>query len=407
MADVLGGITLALISDWATTLTLIFGGCCSNALTLEQLTSQFPRAGSLITFAQFLLITINGLRKFVAWTPYPHLKPRRIPLLPYLIQVTLFYAVSYLNNAAFAYKIPMTVHIIFRSGGLVISMILGRFLQGKKYKYTQVASVILVTAGVVLTTLSASKPKFTTAGQPSSETFNLYSEHTRTYLHGIGILTVALILSGLLGITQDKTYATYVRSPAASTPKKTKKAIRRQAVAPAEPWQESMFYLHFLSMPMFIFARNDLMGQVSALNAGPSYQFVIPESLQATASAFSPYFFESKSFSVSPPSFSLPIPAPYIPLILNTLTQLVCVSGVHRLTSRVSSLTVTLILVVRKAVSLIISVLLFGGGLTDDNKMAMWVGAASVFVGTMLYSAASAGSKSKDINKPVTKDKEE
>ena len=86
----------------------------------------------MITLSQFLLITINGLRKFVIWTPYPHLRPRRIPLLPYFIQVALFYFVSYFNNAAFAYKIPMTVHIIFRSGGLVISMILGWLIQGKR-----------------------------------------------------------------------------------------------------------------------------------------------------------------------------------------------------------------------------------------------------------------------------------
>lgn len=104
----------------------------SNALTLEQLTSHYPSAGSLITFCQFLFISLHGLRKFVIWRPYPHLKPRRIPILPYLIQVALFYAISYLNNAAFAHKIPMTVHIIFRSGGLVISMIMGWLIQGRR-----------------------------------------------------------------------------------------------------------------------------------------------------------------------------------------------------------------------------------------------------------------------------------
>jgi len=42
--------------------------------------------------------------------------------------------------------------------------------------------------------------------------------------------------------------------------------------------------------------------------------------------------------------------------MLNTITGLVCVAGVHRLTTRVNALTVTLVLVVRKAVSLVISV---------------------------------------------------
>ncbi|TBU27680.1 UAA transporter, partial [Dichomitus squalens] len=174
--EAIRGLTLAPIADWASILTLIFGGCCSNALTLEQLTRAHPHSGSLITFAQFLSISAHGLPNFltlppphqraVRWLPVPRLRKRRVPLLPYLVQVALFYAVSLLNNRAFAYRIPMPVHIIFRSGGLVVSMLMGWLFAGKRYSLTQVASVLLVTAGVVLTTLSASKP--TTNAQPSS-----------------------------------------------------------------------------------------------------------------------------------------------------------------------------------------------------------------------------------------------
>ena len=104
----------------------------SNALTLEQLTTEYPRSGNLITFAQFSLITLQGLPQFIVWKPYPHLKPRQISLLPYLAQVVLFYVLSSLNNAAFAYNIPMTVHIIFRSGGLVVSMAMGFLIMRKR-----------------------------------------------------------------------------------------------------------------------------------------------------------------------------------------------------------------------------------------------------------------------------------
>jgi hypothetical protein len=38
-----------------------------------------------------------------------------------LIQVLLFYLVSLLNSAAFACRIAMAVHIIFRSRGLIVS----------------------------------------------------------------------------------------------------------------------------------------------------------------------------------------------------------------------------------------------------------------------------------------------
>lgn len=110
----------------------------SNALTLEHLTREHPHAGSLITFAQFVLISLHGLPKFLVFGSrrrcgwVPRLRARRTPLAPYLAQVALFYGVSLLNNAAFAYGIPMAVHIIFRSGGLVVSMLMGWLLAGKR-----------------------------------------------------------------------------------------------------------------------------------------------------------------------------------------------------------------------------------------------------------------------------------
>jgi solute carrier family 35 (UDP-xylose/UDP-N-acetylglucosamine transporter), member B4 len=167
-AMVLHGLTLALLSDWITTLSLVFGGCCrscrftrsvhryltvithSNAITLEKITSGYPQSGTLITFFQFLVISFYGLPKHVtfhpptahskseshnrSWfnIPFPRLKPRKIPLAPYLTQVGLFYLISVINNAAFGYHVPMAVHIIFRSGGLIVSMLLGWFVAGKK-----------------------------------------------------------------------------------------------------------------------------------------------------------------------------------------------------------------------------------------------------------------------------------
>lgn len=104
----------------------------SNALSLEQLTSSYPRAGNLLTFCQFLTVTLHGLPKFVVLKPYPRLRPRHSSIWHYLVQVALFYVISLLNNAAFGYHIPMSVHIIFRSGGLVVSMMMGWLIQGRR-----------------------------------------------------------------------------------------------------------------------------------------------------------------------------------------------------------------------------------------------------------------------------------
>ena len=109
----------------------------SNALTLEQLTSKYRNVGHLLTFSQFLIVAIHGLPKHLTITrwrgiPIPMFKPRKVPISVYIVQVVLFCLLSILNNKAFSYLVPMPVHIIFRSGGLVVSMLMGRVLLGRR-----------------------------------------------------------------------------------------------------------------------------------------------------------------------------------------------------------------------------------------------------------------------------------
>ena len=68
-------------------------------------------------------------------------------------------------------------------------------------------------------------------------------------------------------------------------------------------------------------------------------------------------------------------------LIGNTLTQYVCISSVFVLTTECASLTVTLVLTLRKFVSLIISIIYFKNPFTIWH----WIGTISVFTGTLLF----------------------
>ncbi|KAA1465939.1 UAA transporter [Dentipellis sp. KUC8613] len=406
--QVVFGLTFALLTDWFTTFSLVFGGCCSNALTLERVTSQYPKAGTLITFCQFLVISLHGLPKFLTTArgplglPIPCLKPRRIPLTPYIIQVALFCIVSLLNNAAFAYAIPMPVHIIFRSGGLIISMLMGWLISGRKYTVGQVVSVLFVTFGVILTTLSASHSKKSKSTLHTSEASPVFS--LRVYLTGIGILTLALVLSGFLGIVQDRTYSHYgnytSKSPPSKAPNAPAKPGASSSIKAVEPskdnlpdtWEESMFYLHFLSLPMFAFVRDDLMLQARALTAS-ARTTVLPVS-------FTPYL----PGVIAAPLKDLNLPSAILPLLLNTLTQLLCSAGVNRLTTRVAALTVTLVLVVRKAVSLILSVVFFRGNTQLDPQawIMLWSGAALVFAGTVGYTMSGKGKPKAEANEKKT-----
>jgi len=60
----------------------------------------------------------------------------------------------------------------------------------------------------------------------------------------------------------------------------------------------------------------------------------------------------------------------------------VCVSGVHRLNSIATALTLNLVLNLRKFISLVISVWFFD----NDFHIGMAIGGLLVFTGTLLYS---------------------
>jgi solute carrier family 35 (UDP-xylose/UDP-N-acetylglucosamine transporter), member B4 len=226
-----------------------------------------------------------------------------------------------------------------------------------RYNLQQVVSVMVVTIGVVLTTLSA------------IDQTNISSlEDQSSYLTGIMILLVALILSGLLGLVQDWTYGKFKPSGGGNT------------------WQESMFYLHLLSLPMFISSRRDIVTQLVAMGSAPRVSLRLP--LSSTT---------SDTMSHHRGGMMLMISSAHLSLFLNTITQLLCVAGVHQLTTQVSALTVTLILAVRKAVSLVLTVTCrFGGEPTVDVDMKlMSLGAFMVLLGTVLYSIANVSKQSK------------
>lgn len=87
------------IADFGLIMALIFGGCCSNALTLELTTKQLPASGTLLTLAQFVATTVIALvgeveMRSVRGCYVPCLKRPGVPLRRWLIQVILYYLTS-------------------------------------------------------------------------------------------------------------------------------------------------------------------------------------------------------------------------------------------------------------------------------------------------------------------------
>lgn len=305
---------------------LVFLGCCSNVVFLELLTKTFPNSGHLITLTQFLFISIKG---FIQETKFGTKAPA-IPIRKYMSLVILFFVTSVLNNYALGFNISMPLHMIFRSGALIANMILGVIILKKKYNLREYLSILMITIGIFICTYFSADQigkKHDNTTLPTDNETDL-SEHF-WWVVGIVILTVSLLLSSSMGIIQETLYKSHGKYP-----------------------NEALFYLHFLTLPCFVFIYKDIFDHIELFNVSEPLSLI--------------YF---------------TIPIMWFYLILNTLTQYVCISSVFVLTTECTSLTVTLVTTLRKFVSLIISIVYFGNKFTYWH----WIGTFLVFFGTFLF----------------------
>jgi UDP-xylose/UDP-N-acetylglucosamine transporter B4 len=81
------------------------------------------------------------------------------------------------------------------------------------------------------------------------------------------------------------------------------------------------------------------------------------------------------------------VPSQVVYLVLNVLTQYACIRGVNLLAAASSALTVTIVLNIRKLISLLLSIWLFGNRLAAGTL----AGAVVVFAAGALYSFDSRG----------------
>ncbi|KAI9857310.1 MAG: golgi uridine diphosphate-N- acetylglucosamine transporter [Vezdaea acicularis] len=320
-------------------LSFIFGGCCLNVYALEALLSYEPHAGILLTFTQFIFVAIVALPSQISFSNPPlFLKPREIPLLRWCPYIALFFAVNILNNYAFGFKISVPVHIILRSGGSITTMGVG-WLWGKRYASRHVFAVLLLTLGVLIAAVADAGAKGKIESNPEKSAQDLF-----TFIAGLGILFVAQVLSAIMGLYTQATYEKY-----------------------GNHWQENLFYSHVLSLPLF----------------APFYSTIL-EQLKDFISSY-PLVYVKSPRSVPSDDFKYGIPLRLVLTAANSVTQYACIRGVHMLAARTSALTVTIVLNVRKLVSLFLSIYLFGNYLPPG----VVVGAFIVFVAGGIYSLES------------------
>ncbi|RAL06881.1 putative UPD-GlcNAc transporter (Mnn2-2) [Aspergillus homomorphus CBS 101889] len=354
-------------SNLMLTSTLIFGGCCANVFALEAIIKDQPSSeGPMITLAQFILTAIFTFPDFFYPAAGPrslYLRPRAIPLRSWLVYTAFFISVNLLNNWAFAYKISVPLHIILRSGGPVASMVIGYMFNAKRYSQGQIISVLMLTLGVVAAAMADARAK--------GQSVHVEGGSRMTTMIGFTILAVAMILSAFQGIYADRLYETYGRNH----------------------WKEALFYSHILSLPLFLPTYPQVATQwrtmFSSHSSNKSLAFEDSVSrerhceLPCMASIPSSMAYLSQSllgFEHLRLMFAV-IPTRLVYLLVNALTQYLCIRGVHLLSAKTSSLTVTIVLNIRKLASLLLSIYIFGNSLTPG----VLIGATLVFIGGALY----------------------
>lgn len=92
----------------------------------------------------------------------------------------------------------------------------------------------------------------------------------------------------------------------------------------------------------------------------------------------------TKSDILKLPLINFGIPQIWMLLIVNAITQYLCVNSVYKLAAECQSLTVTVVLTLRKFFSLLFSVIYFQNPFT----FAHYIGTTLVFTGTIVFSEA-------------------
>ncbi|XP_031633925.1 UDP-xylose and UDP-N-acetylglucosamine transporter-like [Contarinia nasturtii] len=304
-----------------------FLGCCSNVIFMEYTIKMDPGSGNLVSFAHFAFIALEGF----IFTSKFGTQSLRIDYKSYVVLVAMFFVVHVCNNFAFDFNIPMPLHMIIRAGSLIANMIMGIIILGRRYAFSKYLSVLLITLGIAICTIvSGSNIKSTANPELGLEDTSGYSVFF-WWVCGITLLTLALFISARMGIYQEVLYRQHGKHP-----------------------REALYVTHVLPLPGFLLLYNNIAEHIVIANA---------------------------SEPVSVPVLGVSIPILWALMIANCLTQYLCISSVFVLTTECSSLTVTLVVTLRKFISLLFSIVYFNNPFTIYH----WIGTLLVFLGTMIF----------------------
>jgi len=338
---------------------MVFSGCISTMIFFEYLIQFSADAGSMVTFTEVafvLLQTIPGLFE------NGKLRKLRISKTNHVIHAFLWVSMLWLGNFAYTFNIKVPIHTIFRACNIVSSVVIGYLIFGSRYTTRQILSVLSVTFGVICATIGDAKiicqgidpSRCSVAsmiarfiyGNPEEDIKNVAAEAetNNLWIIGVTILIFVLFLQAMLGHMQRKWYLD------------------------AGPENKKQVSDEFLII-------SHIFGLVPSLMAGPS--IIKHWNMILETPVLHP---------------SIPIPIMLACLILNNITQAICIKGVFKLAAAHPPLTVNITLSVRKFLTVCMSIFWFNNPWTILHVVAMVL----VFGGALAYSTGNTTELKKD-----------
>ncbi|KAI5450989.1 UDP-galactose transporter [Naganishia albida] len=281
-------------------------------------------------------------------------------LLSLLLQVSAFQTCASPIGFASLKYISYPMMVLAKSCKLIPVLLLNVILYRRKFKPYKYVVVALVSAGIALFMYNGSEGG---AGK----------RQDRGSLVGMSLLGVNLIIDGLTNSTQDQLFTLHPRFKG----------------------QQLMFNMSLLSLCMtlpFLVLPPHTVALLSTILPSPLHALVAdPVSHHATESLAAPLF-QSLQFLHEHPTALLPL---FAYALLGGLGQLFIFETI----SHFGSLTLVMVTVTRKLVTMLLSVVVFGHRL----RAGQWVGVAVVFLGI----GVEAGMKRREIiNKRIMEERQ-
>lgn len=323
---------------------MVFGGCMGAIVAMEVVLKADPKSGNLLTLTAVLMVLLQSLPGRIQARG---LKPLAAPVASHAKFSALWVSMSVLANYAFAYKISVAIFTLIRSCNIIATVLLGYTVFGERFSAEQLLCVLAVTVGIFLASLGEMKTLNTSGPTPAGcSALGTCAEITTpapdgdvelaTWAIGIAMLAFVQLLQGFLGHVQSSYYKTY------------------KDLAPKnELCDEFLFTSHVAALLPLLCLKDDIMTAARAAIA-----------------------------SEPVPHLPFHLPCQILWLLVNNVSQTICLKGVFRTSATVTPLALTIILSVRKFLSVVVSIVLFSNPWTVQHSVATVL----IFGGAFSYS---------------------